>query len=115
VNCRLYKLYQKIDKLTAVNAHFTLNTWNFSDQNVVNLFKKMSAADQEIFKIDLAKLNWESYLTDFYMGIRKFILKDEIATVPAAKKRYNRYNFSLDKATALCDEKDFGGYFNWRV
>jgi len=92
-----------------------MHTWNFSDENVVNLFKKMSSADQEIFKFDLAALNWESYMADYYMGIRQFILKDEIATVPAARKRYNRYNFSLDKATALFDLNGFGGYFNWRV
>jgi alcohol-forming fatty acyl-CoA reductase len=115
VNCRLYKLYQKIDKLTSVNAHFTVNTWSFSDKNVVKLINKMTAADQEIFKLDLAKLNWEAYMADYYMGIRQFILKDEIATVPEAKKRYKRYNFLLDKATALNDLNDFDGYFNWHI
>lgn len=118
VICRVYKLYQKIDKLTAAPAFFTTHTWNFTDKNVVNAFETMSPTDKEIFKFDLAKLSWESYMRDYYMGMRQYILKDEISTIPAAKKRYERYISLTSVASKLAyfDHKDdFGGFFNWHV
>lgn len=90
INCSLYKLYQKIDSMTSAPSYFTMRTWNFQDQNIQGALNEMSAADKETFKFDLAALNWESCIRDNYMGVRQFILKDEICTVPAAVKRYSR-------------------------
>lgn len=114
---RLFKLYQKIDKLTAAPAFFTTHTWNFSDKNVQDAFDTMSTVDKEIFKFDLTKLDWETYIPIYYMGMRQFILKDEVSTIPAALKRYDRYISLADTTKFVYNDHidDFGYYFNWSV
>jgi alcohol-forming fatty acyl-CoA reductase len=50
----------------------------------------MSEADKERFKFNIADLEWINFLEDYYLGLRNYILKDEMENVPVAMKRYDR-------------------------
>lgn len=113
----MYKLYKKIDKLTTAPAYFAVRQWDFHDDNVQDAYAQLSAEDKETFKFDISAVTWESYMMNYYMGMRQFILKDEISTIPQAKIRYARYISSTD-ATQFSPNKNehtFSKYFNWRV
>lgn len=52
---------------------------------------KMTDRDRNIFFCDLKKLNWDDYFREHYKGVRVYLLKDPMSTVPEARKRWNRF------------------------
>ncbi|CAH2056218.1 unnamed protein product, partial [Iphiclides podalirius] len=75
---RFVKLYKKMYKLTAVLSYFTLHDWQFSDDNTHRLYKRMSKADQVIFNFDIATVDWIEVMKVWWIGLRKYIIKDEL-------------------------------------
>ena len=61
----------------------------FSNQNVRELWSMISEEDRKIFDFDICNLNWDRYLGESLMGVRKFLLKDDPKKLSEAiKKRY---------------------------
>jgi fatty acyl-CoA reductase len=57
---------------------------------VRSLFAKLTPEDHEIFNFDIKQLNWHEYLGSCVEGVREHILKDDMSTLPFAKKRYQK-------------------------
>ncbi|XP_003243174.1 fatty acyl-CoA reductase wat isoform X1 [Acyrthosiphon pisum] len=79
--------YKKIHKFIEVIAYFALQSWTFHDNNTKSLIKKLSKLDQSLFKFDMNKLDWNEYFKKHVVGIRLYIVKDPMETVPVALKR----------------------------
>jgi fatty acyl-CoA reductase len=83
------KTYEKLHKFTGVISYFCTRQWKFSNQNVQNMWRKMSEEDRQNFDFNIRNLNWDKYLGEGLMGVRTFLLKDDPKTLPEAiKKRY---------------------------
>ena len=50
----------------------------------------MNKNDQRVFNFDPKSFNWQTYIDDFYLGIRKFMLNDKSAGTRAAQKKFAR-------------------------
>lgn len=74
-------------KFSEVISYFSLQSWTFHDDNTRSLANKLSKLDQSLFKFDVAKLNWNEYFKKHVLGIRLYIIKDTMDTVPEAVKR----------------------------
>jgi hypothetical protein len=74
-------------KFSEVISYFSLQSWTFHDDNTRSLIKKMSKLDQSLFKFDISKLNWIEYFKKHVLGIRLYIIKDTMDSVPEALKR----------------------------
>ena len=68
--------------------YFSERDWLFHDTNVQSLLEQLTPEDRNIFYFDIKQLNWASYLERCVMGVRQFILKDDLSTLPEARKRY---------------------------
>lgn len=53
----------------------------------------MSADDREIFYFDVRDIEWKSYFETFVLGARRFILKDDLSTLPLARSNLQRYGY----------------------
>jgi len=84
---RLMAGYKKIHKFSEVIAYFALQSWTFHNNNTTLLIKKMSKLDQSLFRFDMTELNWSEYFKNHVLGIRQYIVKDSIDTIPEAIKR----------------------------
>ncbi|KAJ8707588.1 hypothetical protein PYW07_011265 [Mythimna separata] len=63
---RFAKLYTKMYKMSTALSYFTVNDWNFVDENTANLYNSLSSIDKEIFDFDVTKIDWQEHLaTDF--------------------------------------------------
>ncbi|EFX68378.1 hypothetical protein DAPPUDRAFT_114575 [Daphnia pulex] len=51
----------------------------------------MTTEDQEMFYFDVRKINWQSYLENYILGIRQFTLKDDPTTLPTARTNLKRW------------------------
>lgn len=81
-------MYKKVNKFVDVLAFFTTQEWEFRNDNVQELWKEMSEADQKLFPFDIREIRWDAYQKNHVFGIRRYVLKEDISTLPAALKKY---------------------------
>ena len=87
---RLIRAYKKIHKFSNVISYFCVNEWKFSNDNVQRLWKKLELDDQQLFNFDMKKLDWIEYLRYYIRGMRVYLFKDDLSTLKAARRKWNR-------------------------
>ncbi|PBC32174.1 putative fatty acyl-CoA reductase CG5065 [Apis cerana] len=83
-------LHEKIDKAVKCLEYFTMQQWTFRDDNVRQLSGELSPEDRQIFMFDVKQIDWPSYLEQYILGIRQFIIKDSPETLPAARSHIKK-------------------------
>ncbi len=58
----------------------------------------MSERDRHVFNFDVRQIDWKTYIQDYMLGLRRYILKEKDVTIRAAKVPMTRL-FWLQKAT----------------
>jgi alcohol-forming fatty acyl-CoA reductase len=82
------KLYAKIDQFGDVLSYFTTRQWDFTDFNTQGLHQACSEADKALFPLNISDLNWESYLKNYMIGLRLYLLKETNDNLPVARRKY---------------------------
>lgn len=70
--------------------YFTTHEWRFISENPIQLLEKMSPEDRRVFYFDVRTIDWPSYIETYALGTRRFILKDDPSTLPAARRHMTR-------------------------
>lgn len=96
----MVKIYHKIDTALMLVDYFMLHHWQWTYTNCDHLYSQLNEADKETFDFDIAKLNWNEYIKVFTMGTKTYLLKEDPANIPVARKRITRlrnmrYTFNL--------------------
>ncbi|XP_011297735.1 putative fatty acyl-CoA reductase CG5065 [Fopius arisanus] len=81
----MLRVQAKLSKAASCLEYFTTQQWNFRDDNVRKLGEQLSPEDRQIFMFDVKQIDWPSYLENYILGIRHFILKESPDTLPAAR------------------------------
>lgn len=71
-------------------GYFIKRRWKFETERVQNLWNNLSLEDQELFFFNLAEISWEEHCRTGTLGMRVYLFKDEIHTLPKARKHYRR-------------------------
>lgn len=88
----MVKIAKKIKIAAKSGEYFALREYNFEANNMRMLCKCLKQTkDDESFNCDVSKVNWDNYVETFLLGIRKFILKDDISSMTTARKKIRRY------------------------
>ncbi|KAL2734727.1 fatty acyl-CoA reductase wat-like isoform X2 [Vespula maculifrons] len=87
---RLLKLYMKIHSISQIFLYFIKNEWNFTNKRWNALLRKLTAKDRELFFCDMKDLDWDTYYQSYILGIRTYIIKDPIETLPQARLKFRR-------------------------
>lgn len=87
---RLLKVYKKIHKFMDVLNYFTIQQWQFENNAVKALINKMAAADQKNFFCDIKELDWDTFFSTYIRGIRVYLIKDPMDTLPEARVKWQR-------------------------
>lgn len=74
---------------------FTMKDWEFSNDNVNSLVDKLDPKDRQIFPMDMREVVWDSFFQNYMRGIRLYLLKDSIDTLPQARIKFQRWLFCL--------------------
>lgn len=77
--------------------YFRIRVWTFKNNNTQSLWDNLSEKDKELFFFDMSNLSWEYFLQAMCLGLRVYLVNDDIYTIPAARKKWQRYN----KASSL--------------
>jgi len=87
---KVSKMYKRIDKMTETLYYFTENQWQFKTGNYLALLEDMSPHDREVFDFDVRNLDWGSYMESTILGIKQFLLKEDLADLPKAQMRIRK-------------------------
>ncbi|XP_004926017.1 fatty acyl-CoA reductase wat [Bombyx mori] len=90
----LRKAYTKISKFSEVISYFATREWKFHSGNTEGLVRELCPADRQTFDFDLSRLDWSEYFYNYVRGVRVYLLKDPVETVPAGLRRHNILKYS---------------------
>ena len=71
--------------------YFSTKEWKFSNDNVKGLLNKMTKEDRENFAFDITEIDWDHYFRMYVRGIRMYLIKDPLDTLPKARAKWQRY------------------------
>jgi alcohol-forming fatty acyl-CoA reductase len=85
----MLKLAKRFQLAADTGTYFAMHEWNFETANVRRIIRaaRETQLDAHEFNCDLTSLNWDEYMEKYMMGIRTFILKDDISSLPGARKK----------------------------
>nr|KAF6452325.1 fatty acyl-CoA reductase 2 [Molossus molossus] len=87
---RMTKLMNRILKMVSMLEYFINRSWEWSTDNTEMLMSTLTPEDQRIFNFDVRQLNWLDYIENYVLGIKKYLLKEDMAGVPEAKQHLKR-------------------------
>ncbi|XP_076658436.1 fatty acyl-CoA reductase wat [Halictus rubicundus] len=87
---RMLKLYKKIHKFMDVLNYFTTRQWTFTNNTFKAVLGKMSPEDRNSFVCDITKIDWDQYFRTYMRGIRVYLIKDPLETLPTARVKWHR-------------------------
>lgn len=90
----MLKISKKFARAAKAGEFFALNEFNFHANNVKNLAEAIkNAEDGQHFSVDMSKengFNWDPYVEDYMLGIRQYVLKDDLSSLTKAKAKLNK-------------------------
>lgn len=96
---RMVKIYNKLHRSINCLTYFTMQSWEWTYNNLEMLVSQMSPEDRKNFYFDPRPLHWPTYLENYCLGTKKFLLNEDLSGLPAArahlrKLRNIRYIFN---------------------
>lgn len=72
--------------------YFFDREWIFKRDRVSKLWENLAPTDKELFFFDITQLSWERYTPMLLLGLRVYLLKDDICTLPTARRKWKRFD-----------------------
>lgn len=103
---RMVKTYRKLHRSLDTLSFFTCNSWTWANNNSEILRHQLCPEDLKVFYFDPRPLHWATYVENYCIGAKKYLLNEDLASLPAArahirKLRNIRYMFNTIIAVAL--------------
>lgn len=121
----MYKVYEKVNKLSLVLKHFSTQEYDIRHNNVLALYSRLSEDEKQIFPFE-RHLNMDQYFADMVLGIKKYIYGESLENAKAEKIYYKRWvHFLVRKVNTVFITADLllhlprktysKNYFNFRL
>ena len=81
------RLQSRIKKAVGTLEFFTSNQWEFTNDNIFKLTEEMNEVDNKIFNIDVRELHWKSYIEQYCLGTKKYLLKEDMTRMNTCRKQ----------------------------
>ncbi|CAF3495470.1 unnamed protein product [Rotaria sp. Silwood1] len=92
---KMVKMVGKIENLKLSLEYFTQNQWIFANRNSQLLKNQMNDFDRQEFSFDLTELDWSSYIRNYCIGIKKYLLKEDLQQ--SCIKKTHKHSFITAK------------------
>lgn len=90
----MLKISRKFNQALVAGSFFSTNEWSFGSASYKSLIDAVDyAEDGERFSVDFgveSGFDWDEYVGDFLKGIRQYVLKDDLSSLPKAMSKLNR-------------------------
>ncbi|XP_067204777.1 fatty acyl-CoA reductase wat-like [Linepithema humile] len=89
-NPRLLQSYNKIHTSLDVMDYFYQQEWTFTNDRVRAMIAKFTSNDRKNFDCDIKNLNWKVHFKRYARGVRVYLIKDPLDTLPQARAKWRR-------------------------
>ncbi|XP_035773855.1 putative fatty acyl-CoA reductase CG5065 isoform X2 [Anopheles albimanus] len=96
----LVKVQKRISGGLTILQYYTTKQWIFQNNNFKSLYQRLSEADRKRFYCDVTEINYKTYLHDFILGARQYIVKEAPETLPKARKLLRKL-YVMDKIVQI--------------
>lgn len=96
----MINIQKRISDGLKVLQYYTTRKWTFRNENFKKLQQEMNDADKEKFYCDVSVIDQQEHVLNYILGIRKFILRETLESLPKARINLKRLYF-LDKFVKL--------------
>ncbi|XP_032686128.1 putative fatty acyl-CoA reductase CG5065 isoform X2 [Odontomachus brunneus] len=87
----MMKIVKRFERAAQTGEFFATNEWKFYSDNMIELIKFVTASENcSDFNLDFRNLDWDKYLRQYMLGIRKHILRDDLDTLNKARNRLSK-------------------------
>lgn len=76
--------------MTNVLAFFLMNEWDIKNDNLMEIWNKLTKEEKVVFNFDINSITLDEYLTNLLTGLKKYILKEDMSKVESHRTRYKR-------------------------
>lgn len=83
----LTRIQKKIFTTLNIISYFLKQQWYWDNTNYKSLYENLSPSDKITFDFDATKIDYIDYVKDWLSGSRRFILKLDDSSLPAARRR----------------------------
>ncbi|KAK0180733.1 hypothetical protein PV327_003087 [Microctonus hyperodae] len=87
---KLLKIYKKIHRFSDVLNYFSTKQWMFGNSRMNSLINRLHQKDKEIFFCNIKDLVWDTYFQTYLRGIRVYLIKDPLETLPEARVKWQK-------------------------
>lgn len=85
IHSRFVKIQDRLSKAVTTLEFFTSNEWHFHNDNIFMLLGKMTEEDRRTFCFDPRSIDWKKYMLNYCLGVKQFVLKEDISELPRAR------------------------------
>ncbi|KAF4514180.1 UNVERIFIED_CONTAM: hypothetical protein B566_EDAN019345 [Ephemera danica] len=71
--------------------YYTTKEWVFRAEKILQISAQLPIEEQEKFNTDASRVDYDAYMREAMLGTRKYILKDDLSTLPKARRHMRRY------------------------
>ncbi|XP_052738909.1 putative fatty acyl-CoA reductase CG5065 [Bicyclus anynana] len=96
----MVKVQKRISHGLSILQYYTTKEWHFRNTNFLSLQKRISEKENEIFFTDVSKIDRDTYLRDYVIGTRTYVLKEDASSLPRARKLH-RIRYIVDIITKI--------------
>lgn len=92
----MLKISRKFYSALLAGSFFSINEWHFETKSTMELIKAVQSTQANpVFEIDILNgaFRWEDYVKHFILGVRQYILREQMDTLPSAKIKLKRLVF----------------------
>lgn len=83
---RVVNVYNKIHKMLSSLEYLTEHEWKCTYDNVISLRNSIRDSDSQTFYFDPRGIHWPTYIENYLIGTKKFLLNEDLHGVPAARQ-----------------------------
>lgn len=87
---KISRIVDKSHKLMRVLGYFVSQDWKLSGKNTDMAFNRLSQEEKQLFDCNMAHVDWNQYFENFWLGVRKWVFREEMDNVHIARARVNR-------------------------
>ncbi|RWS03756.1 fatty acyl-CoA reductase CG5065-like protein [Dinothrombium tinctorium] len=87
----MVKVVNKMHNAFNLLEFFAQRQWSFPCNNLLAMYNSLPPKDRELFPMNVREVNWHAYSHDFYMGIRRHLLKEDDSNIEKARRWVKKF------------------------
>ncbi|KAG8251182.1 hypothetical protein J6590_043903 [Homalodisca vitripennis] len=96
----MIRVQTKIATGLEVLQYFTTRQWHFKNDKLLALREELKGADKEMFAMPFEEVKIEPYMKDCILGARHYLMKEDPASLPRARRTL-KMMWLLDRTVTL--------------